>query len=70
MRACRKCPIYDRAKRTCGNGTFYVDEESHALETKLAGCHCYMPWKAQCADVNCWAWERYLPYGWPDELNR
>lgn len=56
MRACMRCPIYDRARHACrdtyGRGT---------------GCGCWMPIKAMFRGNQCWVREIEPdgPYGHP-----
>lgn len=66
MAACQRCPLFNPKYRTCGTADVRLLDRKQA--DSLPGCFCYMPLKCYL-DVNCWAWERELTFGWPTELN-
>ncbi|MHC1766186.1 MAG: hypothetical protein AB9869_18110 [Verrucomicrobiia bacterium] len=55
MRACQRCPIYDRERRTCGRlGQGIVSYHGDPIPL---GCGCFMPLKAALPNAKCWLHE-------------
>lgn len=62
LRACRACPLYDRAFRTCGDGVSTLETEKGELVP--AGCQCWMPLKARLLKATCFMEDIGLPSRW------
>lgn len=55
MRACNRCPVYNRATKQCRSGDL--------------GCGCSAPMKFLFANQQCWARsEEYANLGWPENV--
>jgi len=72
VRACARCPIYNRAMRTCGTaGDLWI--RPGTLLAEQEGCLCWIPAKASVLAADCWTFEvmggSMLGIGWPQGLN-
>lgn len=56
MKACGKCPVYDRQMKRCRPYTGSV-----------AGCGCFMPYKAMARQARCWMEQVGVAQGWGTE---
>ena len=65
MRACLRCPVYDRRRMTCGS---FLDPEKRDV-----GCKCFMPAKCGILDEECWLYDNTGNRddgGWPAGASR
>lgn len=70
MRACQRCDLYNRERKTCGTPGWNIYRDPENGEMISAGCFCNMPVKASCKKASCWAYQRTSGRrGWPKELN-
>jgi hypothetical protein len=61
---CRKCPIYNHKRETCGTAGKEREYEDGTVEPE--GCYCYMPLKVRIKDAECWLNEGGEPGGWKE----
>lgn len=68
IRVCRTCPVFDRRFKTCGTpGNITIDQKTG--NRVQCGCWCIVTSKSFLPEATCWAWDKKLDVGWPDELN-
>lgn len=74
MAACRRCPIFDRRRKTCGNPRAKDPDlrwtNPETGKDEAMGCWCMMILKSRIANVTCWLHDQGVTdAGWPMELD-